>query len=219
MNKLIMFDINGTLIKRDARTDLPYEHAVNELLCISSALDGVNTSARSDKDVLIEILEKNGIEFTDSLWDKFLVLYKKHLEAFKDTDVWRENSSAVSFVKSLYRKHYPMVLITGELSIGAEYKLSKLGIWDCFATGGYGEDGLKRFDIAETALRKANEYFSVDFKDITIIGDTILDIKTARHLNAEVISITTGSNTREELSGYNPDIIIDDFEELLDVFE
>ncbi len=211
-----MFDINGTLIKRDSRTDLPFEHAVNQLLNITNALEGVNTSARSDKDVLMEILQKHGFEFSESLWQEFLVLYRKQLEAFKDTDVWRENSTAVSFVKSLQEKGYPMVLITGELSIGAEYKLSKLGIWNCFATGGYGEDGLKRFDIAETALRKAKEHYGTDFEDITIIGDTILDIKTARHLGAKVISITTGSNTRDELAEHEPDMIIDGFEEVGD---
>ena len=60
------------------------------------------------------------------------------------------------------------------------FKLKILGIWEFFDTGGFGEDGLKRFEIAEVALSKAKEYYKDDFKDIYVIGDTILDIKTKK---------------------------------------
>ncbi len=214
MKPLILFDVNGTLIKRDSRTDLPYEYAVNELLSIENSLEGVNTSARSDVDVLMEILEKRGLEYTDKLWNKFMTLYMKQLEAYKSTDVWRENSTAVEFVTKLADAGYPLALITGELSIGAKYKLTKLGVWQYFPTGGFGEDGLKRFEIADKAVDNSIKHFGHEFENIFLIGDTILDIKTARHLGAKVISITTGSNTREELAECNPDYLIDDFQEL-----
>ena len=220
MKPLILFDINGTLIKRDSRTDLPYEYAVNELLSIENGLQGVNTSARSDVDVMMEILQKHNVEYTEALWEQFFKLYIKQLKEFKPSDAWRENGTAVSFVTKLAEKNYPLALITGELGIGAEYKLKKLGIWQHFATGGFGEDGLGRFEIADTAVKCAKERFNREFDKIFLIGDTVLDIKTARHIGASVISITTGSNTREELQELSPDYIIDDFTELsMDIFE
>jgi 2-hydroxy-3-keto-5-methylthiopentenyl-1-phosphate phosphatase len=79
MKPLILFDINGTLIKRDSRTDLPYEYAVNELLSIENGLQGVNTSARSDVDVMMEILQKHNVEYTEALWEQFFKLYIKQL--------------------------------------------------------------------------------------------------------------------------------------------
>lgn len=218
MSTLIFFDINGTLIKRDARTDLPYSYALNKLLKIEDSMAGINTSARSDKDVFMEALDNQKIVFSEELWSKFLGLYQEQLESFKNSDVWRENADAIGFVNDLKTKGANLSLITGELSIGAQYKLEKLGIWHAFPSGGFGEDDLTRFGIADRAHEKALAHYGQSFDQLIIIGDTLLDIKTARHLGAKVISITTGSNSREELESLNPDMIIDCFADLSENF-
>lgn len=218
VNALLFFDINGTLIKRDARTDLPFSNALNTLLEEENAMVGVDTSARSDKDVFMEVLNRRGIDFSENRWHEFLPLYKTELERFAATDVWRENADSVPFVRSLFQAGYTMALITGELSIGAEYKLKKTGIWNCFLTGGYGEDGLKRFDIADSALSRVKAMTRCSFDSTFVIGDTVLDIETAKHLGAFSIAITTGSHSRERLLSAGPDYCIDRFSELKGLF-
>lgn len=216
MKTLICFDINGTLIARDSRTDLPYSQAVDRLLGKENAMEGVDTSARSDQDVFMEILRNHQLTYTEALWKTFLGLYEEALEAWKDTDVWRENADAVSFVHELADSgRYHLALITGELTMGAAYKLGKLGIWHHFPVGGFGEHGLRRFDIAEYAVQAAKSHYGVDaYDEVYVIGDTLLDIRTARHLGAKVVSIATGSNTKEELAAEGPDHLIVRFEEI-----
>ncbi len=218
MKTLIFFDINGTLIKRDDRTDIPFSNAVNSLLNTDNAMYGIDTSARSDKDVFIEILSNFKIKFSSLIWHDFLKLYEHELEKFKSSDVWRENVDAVSFVKYLSGKGYTLGLITGELSIGAKYKLSKIGVYDYFLNGGFGEDGLKRFDIADSAYLKIQTMTKKQFSKLFVIGDTVLDIQTARHLNAHSIAITTGSHSKEKLLSQQPDYCIDKFEEIKYLF-
>lgn len=218
MKYLIFFDINGTLIKRDSRTDLPYANAIDQFLELENGMEGVDTSARSDQDVFMEILSNHNIPYSQALWHGFLEVYESFLKEYMDSDVWRENADCISFVNNLKETEHHLSLITGELSIGAKYKLEKLGIWDAFITGGFGEDGLRRFDIADAAKRKMIDHIGSDFDEMIIIGDTLLDIKTARHLEAKVISITTGSNTKKELQSLNPDYIIDSFGEIKHLF-
>lgn len=218
MASLIFFDINGTIIKRDERTDIPYQNAIDTFLNTQNAMAGVDTSARSDKDVFMEVINKLGQSFTEEKWLKFLDLYEQELEGFKSTDVWRENADALSFIEKLSKTNHKLSLITGELSIGAQYKLEKIGVWKYFPTGGFGEDGLRRFDIADTALEKAKNLYGNTYDNIFVIGDTCLDIRTARHLGAKVISITTGSHSKEKLEGENPDYIIDFFKEIENLF-
>lgn len=218
MSKLIFFDINGTIIKRDSRTDIPYQKAIELFLNVENGMEGVNTSARSDKDVFMEVLSNFVETFTEEKWAAFLKIYEEQLEAFKTTDVWRSNVDAVTFIEKLAETDHKLSLITGELSIGARYKLEKINVWHHFPTGGFGEDDLTRFGIADKALEKAKALYGDDFDEIYIIGDTLLDIRTARHLGAKVISITTGSNTKEELLAENPDYIIDRFEEIEHLF-
>ena len=95
MNKLIFFDLNGTIIERDSRTDLPYEYALNKLLNTENSMENVNTSARSDKDVFMEVLNKFNEKFTEEKWHDFVVLYEEQLNIFKTTDVWRENVDVI----------------------------------------------------------------------------------------------------------------------------
>ncbi len=217
MNTLLFFDINGTLIKRDERTDLPYSNAVNAFLGTENAMKGVDTSARSDKDVFMEVLKRHKMDFNQRKWEEFLILYTSELKRFAGTDVWRTNADAVPFVRALHDAGYTMALISGELSIGAEFKLKKIGIWNCFQAGGFGEDGLKRFDIADSALSRVMAMNNLPFDSIYVIGDTVLDIQTARHLGAKSIAITTGSHSRVKLLSEEPDYCIDMFSELKDL--
>lgn len=214
MKYLIFFDINGTLIERDARTDIPYCDAIDEYLGVKNGMNGVDTSARSDKDVFLEVIEKFNRTFSEDLWNGFMEIYEKHLSKFKDSDIWRDNVDCIKFLEKLSNTEHLLSMITGELEIGAKYKLEKVGIWKYFSTGGFGEDGLRRFDIADTALTKAHGVVGNDYDRIMIIGDTVLDIQTARHLGATSVAITTGSHSREKLSAEKPDYLIDTFSEL-----
>jgi phosphoglycolate phosphatase-like HAD superfamily hydrolase len=214
MKTIVFFDINGTLIERDERTDLPFSNAVDEVLGIKNAMKDVNTAARSDKDVFLEILTNHNMKFTEALWDKFVDAYTLKLEAYKFTDVWRPNADAIEFVEKLANTSVYMSLITGELSMGAQYKLEKIGLWKHFKSGGFGEDGLTRSEIADAALEKAKMDIGDSIDSIWVIGDTLLDIKTARHLGGKVISIATGANTEAELKALYPDDLINRFEEI-----
>lgn len=214
MKPIIFFDINGTLIERDHRTDLPFSIAVDELLGLKNAMKEINTAARSDQDVFREVLALNTVPYTEDLWNKFLNLYAEQLERLSESDIWRPNVDAIEFVKKLSKLDVHMALITGELSIGATYKLKKIGIWSYFMTGGFGEDGLTRFEIADAALEKVTAMTGEASKSVWVIGDTLLDIKTARHLGAKVISIATGANTEAELKALYPDALIHRFSDI-----
>ncbi|HPE29431.1 MAG TPA: haloacid dehalogenase-like hydrolase [Candidatus Mcinerneyibacteriales bacterium] len=218
MKPLIFFDINGTLITRDARTDLPFSRAVDRFLGSEDGMAGVDTSARSDKDVFMEVLTNHKKQFTERRWDSFLSLYEEELKSFASSDIWRPNADAFPFVKSLSEKGYPLALITGELSVGAEYKLRRIGLWEDFIAGGFGEDALRRFEIAEAARDKIEQRLGTLPDTLYVIGDTVLDIRTARHLNARAVAITTGSHSREKLLNENPDYCIDSFKEILSLF-
>lgn len=64
-------------------------------------------------------------------------------------------------------------------------------------------------------VREILETIKMDAKDAVYIGDTAVDIATARDANIRVISVTWGFRTREELEAHAPDAIIDRPEELL----
>ncbi len=214
MDRLIFFDINGTIIKRDDKTDIPYELAIDKYLQVENGMNGVDTSARSDKDVFHEVLRKYDQQFSEEKWKEFLKIYEEYLEEYADSDIWQANVDIVEFLEKISTTNCALAIISGELRMGARYKLSKIGVWEYFMDGGFGEDGLERKDIAFTALDRIEKKLNKKFEKIIVIGDTIKDIKIARLFKAKIVSIATGSNTYEELKKYNPDFLVRKFEEI-----
>jgi len=211
-----LFDINGTLIARDQRTDIPYAAALDELLGVSGAMTGVNTAARSDQDVFMEVLQSRNIPYSEEIWNSFMTVYENYLQKHRHSDIWRVNRDSGDYVRYLAGKNIPLALVSGELRIGARYKLEKIGLWQYFPVGGFGEDGLVRTAIAEKALANACRHFRTGFSDIWMIGDTVLDIETARHLGGRVISLIGGADSRLALEAAGPDFLAESFSGLIE---
>jgi len=214
MKVIIFFDINGTIIKRDARTDIPFELSIDEFLDRKGGMAGIDTSARSDMDVFGEVLRKFNMGFSELQWQHFLGIYKNYLVKYEETNIWQPNVDIKVFLKKLKARGCKLGLISGEVKIGAEFKLKKIGLWEYFICGGFGEDGLKRVDIAKAALARAEKMFDKKNDRVIIIGDTIKDINTARALNAEIVSIATGSDSYDELAKHQPDSLVRRFDEI-----
>jgi HAD superfamily hydrolase (TIGR01549 family) len=90
------------------------------------------------------------------------------------------------------------------------------------------ENDLQIFDFISTNNRvfgkakslkkifKVNEYSK---ENAVYIGDEIRDIEAARKVGIKMISVTWGVNTRDGLSQYNPDFLVDSPVELLALYQ
>jgi phosphoglycolate phosphatase-like HAD superfamily hydrolase len=52
---------------------------------------------------------------------------------------------------------------------------------------------------------------NVEFTDMTIIGDTPLDVDCARACGARAVAVATGQHTVAELSACNPNVVLPNF--------
>ena len=104
-------------------------------------------------------------------------------------------------------------LLTGNVERGAKLKLSHYGIWDFFEFGAFADDHHDRNQLGAFAQRRAQEKHAIDFAaaNIDVIGDTPHDIACGKAIGARTIAVTTGSFTREQLAGFKPDRIVDNF--------
>lgn len=83
------------------------------------------------------------------------------------------------------------------------------------------------FDDVETThavlskKRRVEKYIrknGLDPRSLYYVGDTTIDIESAHHAGARTVAVTWGLNTAETLAGANPDYLVDDPAELLDIF-
>jgi phosphoglycolate phosphatase-like HAD superfamily hydrolase len=102
-------------------------------------------------------------------------------------------------------------LLTGNLREGARLKLEYYQLMHHFDFGGYGDEHLDRNQVAEMAVTAAKQHTNSSFDPdrVWVIGDTPLDVRCARWINARVLAVATGNHSRDELAGFQPDLLVD----------
>lgn len=220
---LILFDIDGTLLKGNGVGRIATRAAMLEIFGTEAAIDMHTFGGKTDWYTLIELLGAQGIP-ADEIARK-LPAYERVLAVHMDAAV-RERGvvtldGALEAVRALrQRSDLLLGLVTGNLPASVPIKLRAAGFdpaW--FPIGAFGSEAIDRNDLPPIALQRAIDYTGRDIHphEVTVIGDTLADIECGRALGARVIAVATGSNTREELANATPDVLLDDLTTLLDV--
>jgi phosphoglycolate phosphatase len=69
--------------------------------------------------------------------------------------------------------------------------------------------------------RRVEKYIrqnGLDPQNLYYVGDTSVDVESARHAGAKVVAVSWGLNTSEALARCNPDHLVDHPSQLLDIF-
>jgi phosphoglycolate phosphatase-like HAD superfamily hydrolase len=104
-------------------------------------------------------------------------------------------------------------LLTGNVERGAIAKLRPTGLLPHFRVGAYGSDDPDRRRLPSVARARIRTLTGrdVEFADMTIIGDTPLDVDCARACGARAVAVATGQHTVAELAACNPDVVLPNF--------
>jgi phosphoglycolate phosphatase-like HAD superfamily hydrolase len=114
------------------------------------------------------------------------------------------------------RKHLVLALLTGNVSRGAQLKLDHYGVWHFFEFGAFADDHQDRNRLGPFARARAKEKHGREFSasEIDVIGDTPRDIACGKALGARTVAVATGTWSRDRLSEYHPDFLIDDLSDV-----
>lgn len=202
-NTLLLFDIDGTLIRtRAGRRSVRATFA--QLYEIAAAEEGVPMAGRTDRHILAEIMEAHDIPKADLKRIERTYLQNLYQETRRDPGI------ILPGIPELLRacQAAPNVFLalgTGNLEEGARLKLQPHGLNDFFQTGGFAGDGEDRPQLIRRAVQKARKLFGRDFQRVVVIGDTPLDVDCGKANGCYTLAVATGLHSYEELAGCNPD--------------
>ncbi|MGB8352446.1 MAG: HAD family hydrolase [Chthoniobacteraceae bacterium] len=211
--KLILFDIDGTLLTSGGSGERALRMALKDRFGHDEDLQHVEIAGRTDTGIAMRILEKHGTPPTPENITLFLDGYLQHLDAELKRSDGRLLPGILQLLNKLKtRPHIVLALLTGNLSKGAQIKLTHYGIWNFFEFGAYADDHHDRNELGRFARARALEKHGVEFapEDIFVIGDTRHDIDCGRIFGAKTVAIATGNFTREQLAVHHPDFLFDD---------
>ncbi len=71
----------------------------------------------------------------------------------------------------------------------------------------------------DKSIKKLLKLFKLEIENVFYVGDEVRDIEACKAINVKIISVTWGFNSKQILSLYNPEYLIDTPVELLEIMK
>jgi phosphoglycolate phosphatase-like HAD superfamily hydrolase len=222
--KLILFDIDGTILLTGGAAVRAVNRAFEKLFVIPNAMDGIRADGKTDPIILREIFYKNlGRDFQP---EEASIVYKEYVlflrDEITDSRGFRIMPGITQLIKTLsIQEDKALGLATGNIEEGARIKLRRSGLDSYFKFGGFGSDSEERNQLIRIVIERGKNLFNhkQEFEAAFVIGDTPFDIIHGREAGAKVVAVATGSYSTRELEKYDPDFLFEDFSDLKSVLK
>jgi phosphoglycolate phosphatase len=214
MVKLVLFDIDGTLVHTGGAGIKAFAKVFATEFNVPNGVEKIRFAGRTDVSLVREFFTANGIAPTPDHFQRFFECYAFWL----DHILAHSHAEACPGVWELLRDlrvlpHPPRLgLLTGNVRLGAEIKLRHFDLWKEFETGAFADDHEDRDHIAHAALQRGSRVVGRKLRgeEVVVIGDTPLDIRCGRAIGAKVLAVATGGAKLEELQPHQPDWAVPD---------
>ncbi|WP_353683992.1 HAD family hydrolase [Thermodesulfovibrio sp. 3907-1M] len=215
--KLILFDIDGTLISAGGAGTRSLNRAFEKVLGIKDAFKNFEMAGKTDVQIIKEGLILHGIEPSISLVSELIESYLKNLTVEINNNSKHLKPGVKDFIEFIhYELKYPIGLLTGNLEKGARIKLDPFGLNSFFPTGAFGSDHEDRNKLLPIAVKRFSKRFNnyLDFHQCIVIGDTPRDVACAKPYGAKVIAVATGPYGVETLKKTEADMVVETLTEI-----
>jgi phosphoglycolate phosphatase-like HAD superfamily hydrolase len=215
--RLFLFDIDGTLVtSRGAGRD-----AIARALALTygtaGAVDTYDFRGRTDLRIVWDLMRGAGLgdAAIEGGLEACFSAYVRELQAVLfDASRVTVLPGIAQVVRELSARPDALVgLLTGNIERGARVKLTPTGLWPYFRVGAFGSDDIDRRRLPAIACARARALAGREFpfENVTIIGDTPLDVDCARACGATAVAVATGFHPHAELAACAPDHLFVDF--------
>jgi len=214
MVRLVLFDIDGTLIRTGGAGVKAFARAFASEFNLVDGTERLSFPGRTDTSLVREFFRHHGVELSPQNYRRFFDSYVFWLDQFLAQTRGRVIPGVRPFLNGLRTLPQPPVigLLTGNIRRGAEIKLRHFNLWDVFQTGAFGDDHEERDQIAVIARQRGNELLGGKLRgdQILVVGDTPHDVRCGRAIEAKALAVATGGSTRAQLREQQPDWLVED---------
>ncbi|MDR7481486.1 MAG: haloacid dehalogenase-like hydrolase [Armatimonadota bacterium] len=210
---LLLFDVDGTLIRRSRAARLAFARALRERFGVAPDLRALDTAGRTDAAIMGDVLRSHGLPAANGALAALREGFLHHLAQ----TIREQPGEPCPGVRPLLdvlaaRPDMRLALGTGNLERGARIKLAAHDLDRYFPTGGFGDDAAARAAIIAAGITRARTHYRVPFDRTVVVGDTPYDLAAARANGAFCLCVATGQFGLEALRG--ADVLLPDLTDL-----
>jgi phosphoglycolate phosphatase-like HAD superfamily hydrolase len=216
---LVLFDIDGTLVRRAG----PHHRealiaAVRQLTGLHTTTDDIPVQGMLDGDILAWMLRDAGAG--DALIRRQMPLLMRRAQWIYARCCPADLTAAVCpgvvpALEGIRGRGIPAGLVTGNLQRIGWKKIERAGIKRYFRFGAFADQGRTRGELVGIAVREARRRGWIrKSSPVSLVGDHPNDIQAARENGVRSIAVATGVVPRDELARHKPDLLLDTLQQL-----
>ncbi|MBP2403246.1 HAD family hydrolase [Streptomyces syringium] len=214
--RLVLWDIDHTLIDGGGVSREAYAAAFSRVTG-QPLREMADMSGRTELAISTDTLRLHGLTPDPAMVERFTAAVAEELHAREEALASAGRPlpgarAAISALSSIEGTHQS--LLTGNMRSLAELKMRVFGLAEHidFEAGAYGDDDVERPALLAHAWRRARSRHCHRYtgRDTVIIGDTVLDVATAKAGGARSIAVATGTTSAAELAASGADVVLPD---------
>ena len=213
--RLILFDIDGTLIHSNRAGRAALVYALEKIFGTAGPADSYQMAGKTDPLIITELLQAAGIppaEVEPQMERVYELMAQRGQTLFWERGI-KPCAGVPALLEALQRRDDILLgLVTGNARITAPLKLAAAGLDPAlFRVGAFGSDDGNRNRLPALAMHRAAELSgaSVNGADTVVVGDTPADILSARASGSRAVAVATGIHAAPTLAQCNPDHLLD----------
>ncbi len=217
--RILLFDIDGTLVSTGGAGAVAWRQAFQELHGIPADIGEYTDAGMTDPDVGAQTFE--AVLHRKPTAHELAQLIQRRLEhlpeAVAASTRYRVLPGVPERLRQLSRDGHLLGLITGNGDGAAHIKLQRGDLNRWFTFGAYAEAGLDRAGIVRQAVQRGEAMLGEDVPnaDIFVVGDTPRDIDAAHAAGCTAIGVATGHHDAAALRAAGADHVLSTLEDEL----
>jgi phosphoglycolate phosphatase len=221
LNRLVLFDIDGTLLSAGAISRIALVKALEASFGTRGDLASYDFSGKTDPQIVLELMGAAGVPEPTirARLPQCLALYEKTLvEELRPEHVEEKPGVSELLMHLSQEKSVTLGLLTGNLERCARLKLDPLSLNRYFPFGAFGSDHEDRYKLPRVAVARARDATGLTFegKSIVIVGDSIHDVRCGKDLSVRAVAVASGRTSAAALALETPDCLLGDLKGALD---
>ncbi len=223
MKKVILFDVDGTLVKAGGCGLKALNRAILSMSGVDDICSQFELQGSTDRDNFNNAFKAafgrkpSKKEFT-KLKEKYLEVLPEEVDKAVEDGRYENIKGVENFLKYLSNcSDVFLALATGNFEEGAHLKLVPSGISHYFSIGGFGGDYERREDMLMSAVKNVEKFIGEKIQppQVYVIGDTEKDVQAAKAHGYHSGIVMDGFGHPERLRSNAPEIIVDNFSDIL----
>lgn len=213
--KLVLFDIDGTLLDCGPQVRPLFASALVEVFGTAGDVQGYDFAGRTDPRIVLDLVMAAGVPEQEAR-EKLPWMRKLYVERLAEGLDRRDMRLLPGVEETLERlaarEDVVLALLTGNWEPGARAKLSRFDLNRFFDFGAFGCDGVDRSELPPVALDRAERALGRRFEpaETLIIGDSVHDVSCAQDHGIPCLAVATGRTPAERLRDAGADWVIPD---------